>query len=293
VLQTASPLPVAFASGQQHFQRAGLGEVELSLVAGRTAVVTRRATSPLKLLTPRGFANGAARIVASTYGGGLLGGDDVRLSVTVGPGATGVLTTQASTKVYRSGRDGLTSRQRVDVSVADDGLFVSAPDPVVCFAGARYEQVQTFDLSSGGSLLAIDWLTSGRVARGERWAFVRYRSETSIRVDGRLVARDALLLDPADGPVGAPHRLGRFDCVAVAFLVGPAMRGAASEMLDRMKRMPLSRRASLIGSAGPLAGDGAILRVIGPGTEAVGQTLRSVLMVAFGAAGGDPWDRKW
>lgn len=289
MLQTASQPPPA----SRRPSVSGTGEVTLEVVAGKTAVVSRRATSPLKLLTPRGFDNGAARIVASTYGGGLLGDDDVRLSVTVGAGAIGVLTTQASTKVYRSGGAGRTARQRLDVTVADGGLLVSAPDPVACFAGGRYEQVQAFDLSGAASLLAIDWLTSGRPARGERWAFDRYRAETSIRVDGRLIARDALLLDPADGPVGGAHRMGRFDCVAVVFLVGPAMSRAAIGMLNEVRETALCRRATLIATASPLSDDGAILRVIGPSAEAIGHSLRSLLSGAFAAAGGDPWARKW
>jgi urease accessory protein len=163
---------------------------------------------------------------------------------------------------------------------------------VTCFAGARYEQRQTFGLSAGGSLLLVDWLTSGRVARGERWAFARYRTDTRIRIDGRLIAHDALLLDPRDGPIDAPHRMGRFDCLAVAFVIGPALSPAAAEAIDRVGGMRLSRRAGLFAVASPV-GDGAIIRVVGGGAEPVGQVLRSLLAWAFEVAGGDPWTRKW
>jgi urease accessory protein len=153
--------------------------------------------------------------------------------------------------------------------------------------------VQRFDLAATGSLLLIDWLTSGRAACGERWAFDRYRTETAIAVDGKPVARDAVLLDPLDGPVGAPHRMGRFDCLASVYLLGPLFAGAAAQLLARVGAMPVRRRAELIAAAGPLGNGGALLRVAGGGAERVGSFLRSQLADASGAFGADPWSRKF
>src|SRR5689334_15073270 len=80
---------------------AGNGTVEFARVGESTAVVRRLARSPLKLLTPRGPGR-AAHVVTSTYGGGLLPGDDIRIDVVAGVGSRAILGTQASTKVYRS-----------------------------------------------------------------------------------------------------------------------------------------------------------------------------------------------
>ena len=272
---------------------AGSGRVDFARVAGRTAVVSRFASSPLKLLTPGGPA-GVATVVASTYGGGLLAGDRVALDVRCGAGTRCALGTQASTKVYRRrGAAGETpagaARQSVVAEVGPDAALVVAPDPVTCFAGAAFEQVQRFDLAATGSLLLVDWLTSGRAACGERWAFERYRTETVIAVAGERVARDALLLDPLDGPVGAPHRMGRFDCLASVYLVGPLFADAAAQLLARVGAMPVRRRDDLVVAAGPLADRGALLRVVGGGAEQVGRVLRAELAGAFDAFGTDPW----
>jgi sodium/pantothenate symporter len=131
----------------------GAGLVELAVVAGATAVVRRRATTPLKLLTPRSM-NGVAHVVASTYGGGLLAGDEVALMVMAGPATRCTLGTQASTKVYRS-EIGQVSRQSLEADVGPGAILAVAPDPVTCFAGARYEQCQRFRLAAGASLLLL------------------------------------------------------------------------------------------------------------------------------------------
>ena len=173
------------------------GILELSFVAGRTEVTRAFAANPLRLLVPR-WRTAAAWVYLSTYGGGLVAGDEIDLHVRIGERARGVLGTQASTKVYRSPVE-VPSRQLLRASVADGGLLVLAPDPLTCFAQARYEQSQSIRLHGSGSLVLVDWLTSGRRARGESWAMSRYCSRLQVHRDGELVLADALLLDPPKG----------------------------------------------------------------------------------------------
>ena len=80
---------------------AGTGLVRVVRSGCRSVVSRALATSPLKLFTPRNHG-AAAWVYSANYGGGLVGGDTLRLVVDVGPGALALLTTQASTKVYRS-----------------------------------------------------------------------------------------------------------------------------------------------------------------------------------------------
>jgi urease accessory protein len=268
----------------------GAGLVELAHVSGATAVVGRVATSPLKLLTPRGHA-GCAHVVSSTYGGGLLAGDRIALRVVAGPDTRCVLGTQASTKVYRS-TDRRTSAQSLDATIGVAAVLAVAPDPVTCFAGARYEQRQHFELEAGASLLLIDWLTSGRAARGERWAFDYYRNETRIDVGGGCVARESMLLDPIHGPIGGPYRMGRFDCMASVYLLGPAFADAAAGLVAAVGAMPVRKRDATLAAASPLNG-GAVLRVAGGAAESVGRFITRQLAPAWTAVGDDPFSPKW
>ena len=290
----ANPLrPEGAKSGHLASDDAGAGEVEFARVGSTTAVVRRLARSPLKLLTPHG-PGAAAHVVTSTYGGGLLPGDDIRLGVVASEGTRAVLGTQASTKVYRS-EHGAAARQSLRATVARDAVLAVLPDPVTCFAGARYEQRQRFDLDSGASLLLVDWITAGRVACGERWAMRRYVADTRVNVHGSCVARDALRLDPDDGPIDAPHRAGRFDCLATVMLVGEAFSPAAADVLRRVNAVPLRRRVGLLASGGglPSGYPGVVVRAAGGTAEAVGRFLRELLAAAWEMLGEDPWARRW
>ena len=135
------------------------------------------------------------------------------------PGAMALLSTQSSTKAYRSVRG---TSARLDALVGDGGLLVVAPDPTVCFTGSTYRQAQHVDLSGTGALVLVDWLSSGRRAAGERWAFDSYSSRASVRVDGRLVFYDGLTLDSTAGDLA--ERMGRFNVLATVLIVGSVAR---------------------------------------------------------------------
>jgi urease accessory protein UreH len=76
----------------------------------------------------------------------------------VGAGARCFVSTQASTKVYRSER---AAGQSLRAHAAEDSLLVLLPDPVTPFAESSYSQEQHIDLAAGASLVAVDWMTAG------------------------------------------------------------------------------------------------------------------------------------
>jgi len=241
----------------------------------------------LKWLTPAS-PRGAAWVFASSYGGGLVGGDRLAIDVTVEPGAHALLSTQASTKVYRSPRGASIT---LAAAVGRDGVLVSLPDPVVAFAESSFRQRQTFDLDAGAAVVALDWMTSGRLGHGERWAFDRYASATTIRVDGRLAIHDAVRLDREDGDLAT--RLGRFDVLAVVAIAGAPLAADARRIVDAIGQIAPSRRPPVIVSAAATAGPGCVIRLAGAGVEAVRDAIRHWLAFVPALAGDDPWARKW
>jgi urease accessory protein len=260
----------------------------VALINGRSVVTSATANSPLKLLAPRN-RNTAAWIFTSTYGGGLLGGDTISLDVHTGAGTRCLLSTQASTKIYKSA--GAPSRQRLYARIGAGAMCVSAPDPVVCFEYASYEQSQHFELDPNASLLAIDSLTSGRRACGERWAFSRYQSHTHIRRGNATIFDETILLDAADGPVGGAMRMGHCDCFATMLLTGPALADHVRSLMDEISRSPIDADG-IVFSASPMPG-GAIVRVAGDETETVLKWIHQRLGVIADLVGEDPWARKW
>ena len=254
---------------------------------GATALTRVRAGSPLKVLNPRN-AGPSAWVYLATYGGGLVGGDAVSIDVSVGPGAHALVSTQASTKVYRSERG---ASQRLHARADDGSLLVLLPDPVTCFAGSRYTQEQHVRMHAGASLVLVDWLTAGRVGSGERWQFDEYRSQTRVWQDDRLILHDGLALSPGDGAL--VERMDRFNCLAMAVVAGPAFRATAAQLAGSLGSAAVPRRADLLIAAAPLGNDGVLLRVAGLSVEQVGAALRHYLAIVPTLLGDDPWSCKF
>jgi urease accessory protein len=264
----------------------GAGFVRVAQVGGRSVVVRRSAASPLRLLVPRA-QGGAAWIFTSTFGGGLVDGDAIALEAVIDPGARALVSTQASTKVYRSPR-GTTSSFRA--RVGSGATLVVLPDPVVAFAGARYRQSQTFDLDPDARLVVLDWIVAGRTARGERWAFDECVARLDVRIGDRLVLHDVLRLAAVDGDIA--ERMSRFDVLAVVVIAGPDVErdvAACQTMADAERPR---READCLLAAAPLPG-GGVFRVAGTSVEAVARVVRDALAFVPQWLGDDPWRRKW
>jgi urease accessory protein len=233
----------------------------------------------------------SAWVCTSNFGGGLVAGDEVSIEIHAGAGTRGYLGTQSSTKVYWS-PDGRVSRFHLHASLARDAVLIVAPDHVQCFAGARYEQRQEFHLQSGAGLVLVDWLSSGRVARGERWAFARYRSRIDVFCGDDHLLADSLLLDPADGLLAGAPRMGRCECLALVVFIGEPLRAAWERLLAQIAAEPVPRNGAFMCAAGPIR-NGALLRVAGAGTEEVARFVHRHISIMSGFLGGDPWERKW
>lgn len=266
---------------------AGRGELRFELVGGRTSITRALAVSPLKILNPVNAGSSAWAFLAS-YGGGLLGGDALSVDVVVQPGATALVATQASTKVYRSER---VATQHLRARVAGDALLAWLPDPVTCFAGARYRQHQDLRIDPGANVVLVDRLTAGRVASGERWLFDEYSSRTEVWRNGRLLVHDGLHLRPEEGAIA--RRLDRFNCLATALLIGPSLAATAAHLTRAFASDPVVRRAALLRSAAPIDSDGVMIRMAGESIEQVGAAIREHLSQVTQLLGDDPWKRKY
>jgi urease accessory protein len=266
--------------------RGGYGRLQLTRFNDRTRVTRSLARQPLKLFAPTPTSH-AALVYTTALGGGLLAGDHVHLDLHAQPDTTTFLTTQSATKIYRSA-DGSVATQTLHTSLCDDALLVAWPDPLICFADARYEQRQVFRLDPTASLALIDCQTAGRLARDERWSFSRYLSQNQIHVAGRLILNDILLFDPEDALLVHPFRTGRFNAMATVLLVGPRLERLAETLSTSANTGSSSFLSSVTRHNGVL-----IFRFLDQSPEHLTSTLRRLLSPLAGLLGHDPWSRKW
>lgn len=118
------------------------------------------------------------------FGGGIISGDRVMFDIKVENAATLLyenvisimsllrvlllsniqkcrLRTQGNTKVFKAVEDNFCN-QSMTLEVHDDALLVFAPDFTSCFEGADFRQQTQLKCSKSGSMIFMDWYSSGR-----------------------------------------------------------------------------------------------------------------------------------
>ena len=184
--------------------------------------------------------------------------------------------------------DGLSStKQSSHFLVASESVLLLLPEPVTCFCDASYNQIQKFEISEGGSAVILEWITSGRMSRGEEWAFSRYYSVNDIWYNGKRVAKDVTLLDNHHHDVCIPKRslqnkLQPYSCYAMLFLYGPRVHHIIAELTSQYDKISILKSkvpSQLIWSISPIdsTGQGVVVRVGGVETETVKTWLKQAL----------------
>jgi urease accessory protein len=180
--------------------------------SGTTRLAVLHSEPPL-LLRPTGpdtvhLVGGAA---------GPLGGDRLRIEVSVGPGASLTVRTVAASLAL-PGSDGAPSRLEISASVAAGGRLCWLPEPLIAAAGCRHTAQTTIDVAPGATLLWRDELRCGR--HGERPGDVELL--TRLRVGDAEIYRHELAIGPGTPGWSSPAVLGDARAVGSLLIVDPA-----------------------------------------------------------------------
>ncbi|GAA4603358.1 urease accessory protein UreD [Actinoallomurus liliacearum] len=159
---------------------------------GRTRITRLRSDGPLALRE----SDGAVYLVGA--GAGPLGGDDLELTVEVGPGARLDVRSAAATLVLPGRRGAGASRLVVRADVAAGGRLAFTPEPVIAAAGCDHRALAEATLAEGADLVWREEIILGR--HGE--APGRYTGRFDVTVGGTPLLRHELRIDE-DAPSGA------------------------------------------------------------------------------------------
>lgn len=236
--------------------KAGHGSIELAVLPPHTPVLRNVSYQyPLKLIAPDPLPPPESAPVGSpdlihtvfllTYGGGIVAGDAIDLSVSLEAGTRLVLLTQGSTKIFKTADPAVVSRQHMVVNIAAGAALIYLPDPVQPFAQTAFSQSQTYHVESEQSSLCVcDWVTSGRSARGENWNLYEYKSKNEVWISKasatrRLLLRDNMMLDKY-GKTGMQlsQRMDGYSVFGTLIIFGPVFSGLARYFLEEFEALP-------------------------------------------------------
>lgn len=162
---------------------------------------------------------------------GFFDGDKIVSNVTVGKQAALALSTPSSSRIFRtrSGKDAICEQE---FFVESGGFLEWIPEAFIPHEGARYIQKTNVSLETGAGLLFIDWISPGRVARGEIFQYENLRWEFDLSMDGKLLARERYDMSAAglEG-ITAMFEAGHYVSI---YLAGPMLENFPAKEIDAL-----------------------------------------------------------
>lgn len=207
---------VSIPMENRRLQRAcGESRVAFDLRDGQTRLADLYQRDPCRVLFPEPEPDEPPQAVLVTTSGGVTGGDSLKMTLSVGPGASAVATTQAAEKIYRAAKGGGHCAIDVAVRVAERAALDWLPQETIVFQGARLKRRTVAEVEPGGVLLACEMVVLGRAASGERFESGLLFDSWSVRRAGRLVWTDTLKVEGE-----TPHGAGFGAANALATVIG-------------------------------------------------------------------------
>lgn len=172
----------------------GFLQLEVGKKQDRSVICNSFFDGVFKITRPTYLPHGLPLLTLIHVGGGYVDGDTYKTEVVVNEGARLALTTQASTKVYKSPNIGVT--QTMDYFLKSGSELYVKQDSLIPYKDANFTQHTTVYMSSSAVFYYTDIITPGWSEDGKLFQYKKVVSKMKIFVDGQLQVFDHQLLLP-------------------------------------------------------------------------------------------------
>ena len=155
-------------------------------------------------------------------GGGYIDGDSYKISIVLEEDAEVLLTTQSSTKIYKTRTK--PAIQEMDIHLKKGSLLEYLPDPVIAYEGASFKQKTIVRMDLGASLICSDIFTPGWAPDGTLFRYNLLQSKMEVYLEKQLVLFDHVKLEPDD------------DITGIGYMEGYTHFGMMTVINDRMNK---------------------------------------------------------
>jgi urease accessory protein len=219
---------------------------------GRTLVHDRH-DGPLRVLRPLyPEGDGVCHSVLVHPPGGIVGGDELAIALTLAEGVHALVTTPGATRFYRSA--GAPATQSLRVAAAARSRLEWLPLETIAYSGCEATNEMRFELAPGAEMIGWD-VTALGLPESER-PFERGRFTQSIELPERWLERGTIAADDQrllDSPLGWA---GRRVLATMWFASGDALAPARADALLEAARAAARTHAlaTSVGATSPQQG---------------------------------------
>ena len=201
---------------------------------GVSRLVERTHSGPLRVqkpLYPEG--DGVCHAIIIHPPGGVVGGDQLAVDVTVGEGAHAFLTSPGAAKWYRA--NGHVSGQHIVLRAGSGASIEWLPQESIFFDQACVRLRHEVELAADASYIGCDIVCLGRSASGEIFNEGSIAQQVQIRRGGKLLWWEQGVLAAGGALMASPLGLGGHTVCATLIAVGTPVSAAVLAALREIK----------------------------------------------------------
>jgi urease accessory protein len=159
----------------------------------KTLLVHRDHKGPLTVQRPFYPEGNVCHVYLLHPPGGIVGGDELTISINAEFNSHALITTPAAGKFYRS--DGLWASQKINIEVAEGAVVEWLPQETIIYEGAHLKSTININLADSARFIAWEILSLGRPASGEGFDYGAVDLNWQIRCEQRPLFLERLRLD--------------------------------------------------------------------------------------------------
>ena len=208
------------------------GELQMNLEdkQGRTIAKDAYFQGALKVMRPIYLSkSGQVCYYILNPGGGYLDGDRYKMRFSLEKQARATLTTQSSTKVYKTPTDH--AYQETEIILKDGSYLEYLPDTLIAYRGAKYKQKNIFRMDRTSMLLYSDIITPGWCPDGKHFSYDLVQLINEFYLEDELVVFDHLKLTPSNQQIHGLGFMEGYTHLGSMFVIGEKVNNS---LLDRL-----------------------------------------------------------
>jgi urease accessory protein len=176
--------------------------LQFAVKGSRTIIAGKSFQGPLAVQKPFYPEGDTCHVYVLHPPGGVVGGDQLAIDLTLQKNSHALVTTPAANKFYRS--DKRSSHLQQSLSLQAGAMLEWLPQESICFDQCNTRLNTHIELARNSRLIAWDLICLGRPASGEAFAQGSIRQTLEIKQQGRILLNDRLLIEGASPMLREP-----------------------------------------------------------------------------------------
>lgn len=211
----------------------------------------------------------------STYfivglGGGYVEGEKYKYSINLKENSRAIITTQASTKVYKCVH-GEKTEQKTVINLGKDSILEYITDSVILYKDAIYKQINDIHMDESATLIYSDGITSGWCKEGLEFPYSNVQLKNNVYVDNKLVLLDNLVVNPREYDV---TKLGYFEDYKNFGTLLVINKNINTEVIEQLRNDIKNLNLPICFGISELEANGFVLRVLGDLTQNIESAIQ-------------------